>query len=150
MSKQDSAPAFYVDDNTVTPAMGMYLDSVKEKIKQSGMRGWPKDRSGREMLGEVVVQITLQKNGYIKDIRAVPIPGYSDDSNDALSESVILLVKGVQPFPPFSPSMFSGYELVTFDTTVSSAQGARPQTAKPRAGAQGNNQRLEMRTRIPF
>src|SRR5271157_5185748 len=65
ISKQDAVPVFYVDNNAVTPAMGMYLNAVRGKIQQSGMRDWPRDRSGKKMPGEVVVQITLQKDGYI-------------------------------------------------------------------------------------
>jgi TonB family protein len=146
IARQDSGPVFYVDDNTITPAMGMYLDAVKEKVRQCAMRDWPKDRSGRRAPGEVVVRITLRKDGYIRDIQADSV----SDGNDALGESVAQLVEGAQPFPPFPAGLLAGYEFIAFGTTIGSSQGTGHQTGKPRLDAQGNNQRLELRSRIPF
>ena len=98
------------------------------------------------MPGEVVVRITLRKDGYIDDIQTSAIP----ESNDGLSDAVRRLVKSAEPFPPFSPSLFGGYELLAFGTTVGSAVDAGHPAGKPRVDAEGNNRRLEMRTRIPF
>lgn len=150
IAKEDAAAVFRVDDRSLTPAMEMYLNAVKEKIRQGGAREWPADGAGSAMPGEVVIQITLQMNGYIKDLRTVAMPGAATDGRDAAGESVIAFLKGLQPFPSFSPGMFEGCELITFATTVGAARGAGRHGVKPGAGAQGNNQRLELRTRIPF
>ena len=151
VSKQNTGPVFYVDRNTVTPAMEMYLNAVREKIQQTGARHWPADGAGRKIPGEVVVQITLQKNGYIKELQTVAVAGQSAaNGNNALSDSVALLVRSAQPFPPFPPNAFAGYELIAFGTTVGSAQGAGHQTVNPRVDAHGQRERMELRTRIPF
>jgi hypothetical protein len=149
--KQDGDPVFHVDQNTLTPAMEIYLNAVREKIRQSGARDWPEDVSGRKMPGEVVVQITLQKNGYIKELQTSTVAGGSSaDDDNALSASVAQQVRRAQPFAPFAPRNFAGYELIAFGMTVGSAPGAAHQTDKPRVDAQGIRERMELRTRIPF
>ena len=152
ISTQEANPVFYVARNTITPAMRMYLDAVTEKIQQNGTKDWPKDVSGKPIPGVVVVRITLRKDGFMEDIQTNSISGRSTaDNNDALSESVTRLVKGAQPFPPFPPSLFGGYELIAFGTTVGFSQSAEHKTTgEPHFGAQGNNQRFELRSRIPF
>ncbi len=144
--QQKTSPVFSVDVNTITPAMDAYLNAVREKIQQTGMKDWPKDVSGRRISGEVVVRMTLRKDGLIEDIQTTPL----DQGDDALSESVRRLVKSAEPFLPFSPSLFEGCELISFNTTVGDARSAGRSAGKPAVGAEGNNRRLEMRTRIPF
>src|SRR5258707_730981 len=67
--QQRTTPVFSVDANTVTPAMNTYLNAVIGRIQHIGMKDWPKDISGRRMSGEVVVRITLRKDGLIEDIQ---------------------------------------------------------------------------------
>ena len=150
-AKPDAEPVFYVDRNTVTPAMEMYLNAVRDKIRKSGARDWPEDVSGRKMPGEVVVQITLQKNGYIKELQTAEVAGGAAANDDhALSASVAQQVRNAQPYLPFPPKTFAGYELIAFGVTVGATHGAGYQTGKPRVEAQGVRERMELRTRIPF
>jgi TonB family protein len=144
--KQESAPIFFVDKHTITPPMAMYLDAVRKKVQQNSSREWPLDTRGNKMPGAVVVRITLRKDGYIEQIQTEAVA----ERNDALSESVAQMVRGAQPFPPFPPSLFEGNELIAFGTTVGDSQGSGQKGGEPHFGAAGNNQRLELRTRVPF
>lgn len=128
----DAESVFYVDRNTLTPVMEKYLDAVREKIRQRGSRDWPEDIDGTKIPGEVVVQIVLKKNGYIKDLHvSVAGEGAAGRDTGALKAAVEVRVRNAQPFAPFPPRTFNDYEFVSLGTTVTAPQLAGVETGKP-------------------
>ncbi len=135
-------PVFIIDKAESSPITKLYIGEIEKKIQLSvAGRKSPTDHSEKMIYGVFTVRVTLQRDGHVDEVQTLPTP----DSNvvagnyNAFSESIAHAVKSQEPFSQFPTGAFSGYELITFETTIEiPSPNDAPKTGKKnrRHGAQ--------------
>ena len=86
-----------------------YIATIHKKIEQMGARLYPQDQSGKKMLGQLTILLTVGAKGNVQACQVT-----HSSKNLALDEAACQIVDAAQPFGPFPSSMVQLSHEITF------------------------------------
>jgi hypothetical protein len=118
--KIESKPVFIVDKSASPPGTVIYIEEIEKKIQQSlADKKLSIGNSAKKMQGIFDLHITLQRDGHIDEVQVSP----ADDAIvagdfSAFAEVITRSIKAAEPYSQFPPGLFSGYDLIAFESSV--------------------------------
>jgi len=96
----------YVSPATREVVYAGYYDSLRRRIEDRGTRDFP-EQGGHKLYGALTMNIQVDYRGRVVETEIVVSSG-----NPQLDRRAVAIVQGCAPFPPFTPAMRRGAEVL--------------------------------------
>ncbi len=118
--KMESKPLVNIGKTADDPEVNLYISELEKKI-QAGLEGKRLPLDFQKKKGNVVLtlRIILQKDGNLNEAQLWPSSEVDRSvSYDAVNQLLTKALKRAGPYPRIPPGLYSGYELIAFDTNL--------------------------------
>jgi len=99
----------YISADTRASRLAPYLDSWRRRVERVGTVNYPSAAQRQGMKGNPVVEVTLQRDGKLRDARILRSSGHAEIDAAALG-----ILRLASPFDPFPPDLGRDYRSLRF------------------------------------
>ncbi|MFZ5841474.1 MAG: energy transducer TonB [Pseudomonadota bacterium] len=90
----------HVSPSTASAEDAVYLDAWRRKIERIGNLNYPDEARRRSLFGELILQVDINADGTVRDIRVLRPSGHR-----LLDDAAIRIVRLAAPFAPLPPEV---------------------------------------------
>ncbi|WP_407275599.1 energy transducer TonB [Halothiobacillus sp. DCM-1] len=102
----------YMTSQTLNGPAGAYLAAWKRQVEQFGNSHYPAELLNRNLSGQLILAVTINRDGHILDIAIQQSSG-----NQALDYAARRLVQLASPYPKFPPALAAQYDQIVITRT---------------------------------
>jgi protein TonB len=99
----------YISADTRASRLAPYLDSWRRRVERIGTVNYPSAAQRQGMTGNPVVEVTLQRDGKLRNARILHSSGHAEIDAAALG-----ILRLASPFDPFPPELARDYRSLRF------------------------------------
>lgn len=99
----------YISADTRASRLAPYLDAWRRRVERIGTVNYPSAAQRQGMKGNPVVEVTLQRDGKLRDARILRSSGHAEIDAAALD-----ILRLASPFDPFPPDLARDYRSLRF------------------------------------
>lgn len=99
----------YISADTRASRLAPYLDSWRRRVERIGTVNYPSAAQRQGMRGNPVVEVTLQRDGKLRDARILRSSGHAE-----IDEAALNILRLASPFDSFPPELARDYRSLRF------------------------------------
>lgn len=108
----------YLTSKTVNGPAGDYLSRWKRLVEAYGNEHYPKDLVTQKISGQLILAVTIDKEGHVMDIAIQHSSG-----NAKIDAAARQLVQLASPYPPFPPALAARFKQIVITRTWQFSSG---------------------------
>lgn len=108
----------FLTSRTVNGPAGDYLSRWKRQVEVYGNEHYPEDLISQKISGQLILAVTIDKEGHVMDIAIQQSSG-----NSKIDIAARRLVQLASPFPPFPPALAARFDQIVITRTWQFSSG---------------------------
>jgi periplasmic protein TonB len=108
----------FLTSRTINGPTGDYLSRWKRQVEAYGNEHYPQDLISQQISGQLILAVTIDKDGHVMDIAIQHSSG-----NQKIDTAARRLVQLASPYPPFPPALASQFDQIVITRTWQFSSG---------------------------
>lgn len=108
----------FLTSRTVNGPAGDYLSRWKRQVETYGNEHYPEDLVSQKISGQLILAVTIDKEGHVMDIAIQQSSG-----NSKIDTAARRLVQLASPYPPFPPALATRFDQIVITRTWQFSSG---------------------------